>query len=62
MKKFKIRFKLRANCSAAIIAANKVEAVEKLLAKDVVDIIEISNIEESDLDGIEVEVVDYQKN
>ena len=59
MKKFKIRFALRANCSAVITAANKVEAVEKLLAKDVIDIVEISNIEESDLDDIEVEVVDF---
>ena len=49
MKKFKIRFTLRANCSAVITAANKAEAVEKLLAKD----------EESDCDTIEVETVDY---
>ena len=59
MKQFKIKFTLTANMNAVIAAANKVEAVEKLLAKDVIDIVEISNIEESDLDDIEVEVVDF---
>lgn len=59
MKKFKIRFVLRATCSTTIEAANKIEAVNKLLGRDVSDIIDISYIEESDCDTIEVETVDY---
>jgi len=59
MKKFKIKFELRATCSTTIEAANKIEAVNKLLGKDVSDIVDISYIEESDCDTIEVETVDY---
>jgi len=58
-KKFRIKFELRATCSTTIEAANKIEAVNKLLGKDVNDIVEISYIEESDCDTIEVEVVDF---
>ena len=59
MKKFKIRFVLRATCSTTIEAANKIEAVNKLLGRDVSDIIDISYIEESDCNTLEVETVDY---
>ena len=55
--KYKIKFKVWAEGTAIISAENEEDAEEKLLAKDVLDIVSIMNIAESDVDTIEIEEI-----
>lgn len=55
MKKYKIKFTLVANGEATVTSTCSQEAINKLLAKDAIDIVSLMNIFESDLCNITVE-------